>query len=126
MIPPSFIDQRDPLPELAYCVTNLWYLGDAPLRTAVEHTIRGYCAREPQFRAVISAVALTTRLPRARPVPTGYRVHAALLYAIWERGDAVVRSEVQAMVRDLIRRYPASLADFRAYIRAHEYRLRRR
>lgn len=114
------INQRNKLAELGYSTVCLWYLAEPSLRSTLEQSLRAYLKRQPDFRRAFERAAKEIVPPPESLGRTYYRSCAALLFAIWERGDSSLRTEIQDMVRLYVKDNPESLASFREIIQLHE------
>jgi|GEM_PF-1260909 len=105
-----------PLPILATTMQAAWRWGDAPLRAAIEASIRALVRREPRLLPVFKSVARLPQPPQLTGDPD--RELAGLLLTIWALGDDPLRDAAEEMIRDYERRRLAFGPDFRALARA--------
>jgi hypothetical protein len=97
---------------LADMLFGAWYDGDATIRQALADAIRTYVQRHPTFRKALAQ----PRYGRQRPLagmPNQNEVLAAYLFALWQLGDAELRSAVEAIIRNWVARCPSALAELK-------------
>jgi hypothetical protein len=120
----NIIDRRDTYAEIAYSMAYLWNILSLPLRQPLEQAIRGYVLRQPPMRAALERAADAIQPDPTDRSPAQHHLScAALLYVIWERGDASLRSDIQTVIRTYVQAHPESLASFQELVRLHTKQL---
>lgn len=110
-MPPGrvLVSWLDPLvqtrPMLAMSLQAAWYWGDAPLRAALETSIRSLVQRSPELLPVLKASTRIYR-PPAHAWLNGTSELAGLLLTLWILGDVLLRDEVEVMIRAYAQRHP--------------------